>query len=176
MKRWAEKFDGVLNRSPSISDKAINRLPQMECNPLLDEFTTVSEKVKEIKLSYGKASELDAILTEVYKTGSPQVAEKHYVRRKQSIPQEFRDAIIIHLFKRKGNHHICDNHRGISLLLTAGKVLARDLLNRLNDRLEQSGLLPEGQYGFRKDRRIIDIIFTADSFKTNVRNRMSISS
>ena len=35
------------------------------------------------------------------------------------------------------------------------------LLNRLNKHLEQSGLLPESQCGFRKDRGTIDMIFTA---------------
>ena len=32
LKRWAEHFDGVLNRPLSITDEAINRLPQVECN------------------------------------------------------------------------------------------------------------------------------------------------
>ena len=63
--------------------------------------------------------------------------------RKEAIPQEFKDASVIHLFKRKGNSQLCDNHRGISLLTIAGKVLARVLLNRLNEHLEQSGHLPE---------------------------------
>ena len=40
-------------------------------------------------------------------------------------------------------------------------ILARVLLNRLNEHLEQSGLLPESQCGFRKDRGTIDMIFTA---------------
>ena len=65
------------------------------------------------------------------------------------------------LFKRKGNPQVCDNHRGISLLSIAGKILARVLLNRLNEHLEQSGLLPESQCGFRKNRGTIDMIFTA---------------
>ena len=81
--------------------------------------------------------------------------------RKEAIPQEFKDASIIHLFKRKGNPQLCDNHRGISLLSIAGKVLARVLLNRPNEHLEQSGLLPESQCGFRKDRETFDMIFTA---------------
>ena len=42
LKRWAEHFDSVLNRPSSINDEAINRLPNVECNPLLDEFPTVS--------------------------------------------------------------------------------------------------------------------------------------
>ena len=83
------------------------------------------------------------------------------MRRKEAIPQEFKDASIIHLFKRKGNPQLCDNHRGISLLSIAGKVHARVLLNRVIENLEQSGLLPESQCGFRKDRGTIDMIFTA---------------
>ena len=83
--------------------------------------------------------------------------------RKVAIPQEFKDASIIHLFKRKGNPQLCDNHLGISLLSVAGKVLARVLFNRLNEHLEQTGLLPESQCGFRKDRGTIDMIFTARS-------------
>ena len=50
LKRWAEHFDGVLNRPSSIKDEAINRLPHVECNALHDELPTVSETVKAIKL------------------------------------------------------------------------------------------------------------------------------
>ena len=85
----------------------------------------------------------------------------HIMWRKEAVPQEFKDASIIHLFKRKENPQLCDNHCGISLLSIAGKVLARVLLNRLNEHLEQSGLLTESQCGFRKDRGTIDMIFTA---------------
>ena len=42
LKRWAEHFDDVLNRPSSINDEAINRLPQVECNPLLVEFSALS--------------------------------------------------------------------------------------------------------------------------------------
>ena len=71
--------------------------------------------------------------------------------KQKRIPQDFKDASIIHLYKRKGNRQSCDNHRGISLLCVAGKVLARLLLNRLTRYLDQV-LLPESQCGFRKDR------------------------
>ena len=151
LKRLAEHFDGVLNRPSSINDEAINRLPQVKCNPLLDELPTVSETVKAIKLlSSGKAPGSDAIPAEIYKAGGPPVAEKltelfHIMWRKEAIPQEFMDATITHLFKRKGNPQVCDNHRGISLLSIAGKILARVLLSQLNEHLERSGLLPESQ-------------------------------
>ena len=166
MKRWAEHFDGVLNRPSSINDEAINRLPQVECNPLLDEFPTVSETVKAIKLlSFGKVPGSDAIPAEIYKAGSPPAAEKltelfHIMWRKEAMLQEIKDATITHRFKSKGNPQICDNYRGISLLSVAGKILARVLLNRLNEHLEQSGFLQESQCGFRKDIGTIDMIFT----------------
>ena len=88
LKRWAEHFDGVLNRPSSITDEAINRIPQVECNPLLDELPTVSETVKAIKLlSSGKVPESDAIPAEIYKAGSPSVAELfHIMWRKEAIP------------------------------------------------------------------------------------------
>ena len=72
--------------------------------------------------------------------------------RKKTKPQDFKDASIIHLYKRKGNPQVCDNHRGI---------LAKILLNRLNAHPDQPGLIPESQCGFRKDRGTIGIIFTA---------------
>ena len=81
--------------------------------------------------------------------------------RKVAIPQDFKDASIIHLYKRKGNPQVCDNHRSISLLSIAGKILAKILLNRLNAHLDQAGLIPESQCGFRKDRGTIGMIFTA---------------
>ena len=93
LKRWAEHFDGVLNWPSSINDEAINRLPQVECNPLLDELPTVSETVKAIKLlSSGKAPGSDVKPAEIYKAGGPPVAEKltelfYIMWRKEAIPQ-----------------------------------------------------------------------------------------
>ena len=42
-----------------------------------------------------------------------------------------------------------------------GKILAKNLLNRLNVHLDQDGLIPESKCGLRKDRGTIDVIFTA---------------
>ena len=172
LKTWTEPFNSVLNRPSSINEDAIDRLPQIECNVLLDEFPTVTETRKSVQqLSSGKTPGADAIPAEVYKAGGGggrglPMAEKltelfHCMWRKEAIPQEFKDASIIHLYKRKGNPQVCDNHRDISLLSVAGKILAKILLNRLNVHLDQEGLIPKSQCGFRKDRGTIDMIFTA---------------
>ena len=66
LKRWAEHFNSVLNRPSSINDDAIDRLPQIECNVLLDEFPTVMETRKAVQqLSSGKTLGADAIPAEV---------------------------------------------------------------------------------------------------------------
>ena len=70
LERWAEHFNSVLNRPSSINQDAIDRLPQIECNVLLDEFPTVTETRKAVQqLSSGKAPGADAIPAEVYKAG-----------------------------------------------------------------------------------------------------------
>eukprot|EP00745_Piridium_sociabile_P031933 TRINITY_DN5319_c0_g1_i4.p3 TRINITY_DN5319_c0_g1~~TRINITY_DN5319_c0_g1_i4.p3 ORF type:complete len:137 (-),score=26.18 TRINITY_DN5319_c0_g1_i4:1548-1958(-) len=116
-------------------------------------------------MSTGKAPGPDAIPAEVYKTGGPALLGQltnlfQSMWNKGQLPQEFRDATIVHIYKRKGNRHSCDNHRGISLLSIAGKILTRVLLNRLLGHLEQ-GHLPESQCGFRAGRGTTDMIFAA---------------
>ena len=56
---------------------------------------------------------------------------------KKAVPQDFKESSIIHPFKRTGNPQVSDSHQGISLLSVVGKILARVLLNRLNEHLEQ---------------------------------------
>ena len=92
----------------------------------------------------------------------------HCMWRKEAILQAFKDASIIHLYKRKGNTQVYDNHRNISLLSIAWKRLAKLLLIHLNEHLGQTGLLPESQCGFRKYRGTM--IFTTKQRKLSRQN------
>ena len=85
--------------------------------------------------------------------------EFQYMWKKETIPQEFNDAALILLYKQEGNPQVFDNHRGISLLSIAGKILAKIILNRLNVHLDQGWIIPESQCGFGKDRGTINMIF-----------------
>ena len=75
------------------------------------------------------------------------------------MPQDFKDADIVHLYKNKGDIKCCDNHRGISLLSIAGKIFARLLLNRLFKHTDDIGVVPESQCGFRPGRGTTDMNF-----------------
>ena len=166
LERWAEHFNCVLNRPSTINEEAIARLPQVPIKHSLADVPTEAEVKKAVKrLSSGKAPGADSIPAEIYASGGPIMIRKltelfQSMWNQEQVPQELKDASIVHLYKRKGNRQSCDNHRGISLLSIAGKILARVLLNRLIDHLED-GLLPESQCGFRQGRSTADMIFAA---------------
>ena len=73
------------------------------------------------------------------------------------MPDDFRDALIVSLYKKKGSKSDCGSYRGISLLSVAGKIFARVILNRLITVSEQT--LQEAQCAFRPDRSTVDMIF-----------------
>ena len=119
----------VLDHPSTVIDSAIYKLPQIEYNVLLREFSTVTETLKAIQhLSSGKAPVADAIPVEIYNSDGLTMAEKltelvQCTRRKETYTRESNNASIIHLYKRKGSPQVCNNHRGISLLSIAGKIV-----------------------------------------------------
>nr|VZI49464.1 unnamed protein product [Spirometra erinaceieuropaei] len=139
LNRWIEHFRGVLNRPSTISDAAVDGLPQVETNVDLDFPPSLQETIRAVQqLSSGKAPRSDAIPAEIYKHGGHQLMD-HLTKlfkeiwRQGEVPQDFKDAMMLHLYKRKGNLQLCDIHQGISSLNIAGKIFAHILLNRLNN-------------------------------------------
>ena len=68
----------------------------------------------------------------------------------ENLPQDWKLAEVVPLYKSKGKRSECGNYRGISLLSVPGKVFASIILNRCKDSLDQ--VLREEQCGFRKSR------------------------
>ena len=165
LRRWAEHFESVLNRPSSINSESIDSLPQIPVNTSLDGLPTSAETKSAINvMSFNKAPGADSLPAEVFAFGGDHLVETLTKLFRQmwesgNIPQEFRDATIVHLYKNKGDRQSCDNHRGISLLSIASKILARILLNRLLKHLSSYDTLPESQCGFRTERGTVDMIF-----------------
>ena len=78
------------------------------------------------------------------------------VWRKQKVPKEWRDALIIPIPK-KGDLTLCDNWRGISLLDVIGKLFVKIIQRRLQKVAEE--VLSDLQCGFRSGRGCVDTIF-----------------
>lgn len=162
--RWKEHFSTLLNRPSSVSPEALDLIPQKPVIDSLDLPPTLDEVEKAIKqTSSGKAPGMDGIPAEVYKAVGPEALEAFHsiitsIWEEEEIPQEFRDATIVSLYKNKGSKSDCGNYRGISLLSIAGKILARIILNRLITSISEENL-PETQCGFRPGRSTVDMIF-----------------
>ena len=163
LQRWAEHFSEVLNRESAADPDVINLIEQQPIIDDLDRLISVSE-VKEAskKFSKGKLPGKDGIPAEVFEAGGTPLLKSltkllNKIWESGQVPQEFKDASIVSLFK-KGMRSLCDNYRGISLLSVAGKILARVILSRLNHQLTDL-VYSESQCGFRKGRGTTDMIF-----------------
>ena len=61
------------------------------------------------------------------------------------VPEDWRSAEIVPLYKSKGERTECSNYRGISLLSVVGKIYAGMLVNRVHKMTE--GLIDDEQGG-----------------------------
>ena len=174
--RWKEHFESVLNSNSEIDEEVISSIPQRPEIPGLA-FLPTFEEIKHVikQLLCGKAPGKDGIPPEIFKYGGTKLIKKLLglfliIWEKGTVPQDFKDAFIKHLFKNKGSKNVCDNFRGISLLSIAGKILARLILNRIIQHLIDE-IYPESQCGFRAGRGVIDMIFSLRQVAEKVREK-----
>ena len=62
-----------------------------------------------------------------------------HIWREGKVPQEWKDAIIMVLNKKKGRTECC-NYRGISLVVYAGKILLKIIARRHSECCERAGI------------------------------------
>ena len=89
-----------------------------------------------MQLKVGKSPGIDGIPTEVYQHGGEAMFDKlrdlfNNCWEKGTLSQDLRDAVVVSLYKNKGEKSDCSNYRGFTLLSIAGSILARVLLNIL---------------------------------------------
>ena len=78
--------------------------------------------------------------------------------------------MIVSLYKNKGEKSDCSNYRGVKLLSSAGKILARVLLDTLIPAIAEE-VLPESQCGFRANRGTTDMIFVLRQIQEKCREQ-----
>ena len=115
----------------------LDLLPQFPSIPDLDVTPSLHEISIAVRgLKNNKASGPDDIPAEVLKHGGHTLLHRLHsfiacAWNSRQLPQQWKDANIVTIYKRKGDRADCGNSRGISLLSAAGKVLARVMLRRL---------------------------------------------
>ena len=164
-KRWAEYYESLLNvvddRVPEVVAVPGLQVPLMR-DENEDDITEeeVERALKEMKV--GKAPGVDGVRAEMLKEGGVTVVE--WLLRVfivcfvlSVVPEDWVLAIIIPLFKGKGDVHDCSNYRGISLLSVVGKLYGRILINRIKGKTEN--VISEVQGGFRRGMGCADQTF-----------------
>jgi len=122
-----------------------------------------SEEVKRaiLKLKNGRVPGADGLPLGLLKCAVDSVVEPllkifHLVWKTGIVPADWRDSIIVSLYKGKGPRSECKSHSPISLLSVPGKVFAHVLLARLEPLLHRKRRTQ--QSGFTKNRSTLDAI------------------
>ena len=132
----------------------------LEHEPEILRSEVQQESLKSAKT--GKAPGIDGISIEIIKAAGGAGVELLWrvcraVWKDGIAPIEWRQSIIIPVWKRKGDSRECSQYRGISLLSQSSKVFARILEKRIINIVEAQ--LSENQFGFRKNKGCSDAIF-----------------
>jgi hypothetical protein len=165
--RWSEYFENLLNVEDErevdvpcmgIANGRHGRIEEQRGDICMEEVKMALRKLKN-----GKAPGVDEVEGEIIKAGGEWLME--WVLRlfkvcwkEGTVPEEWKKAIIIPLYKGKGEKSACGSYRGISLLSIPGKIYGRVLIERVKERTEC--YLREEQGGFRQGRGCVDQIFT----------------
>ena len=166
--RSKELFSEKLNRKSLVDPAALERIQQRPKVDSLNDLPTLEDVQTSIsKLNLGKAAGKDGLFSEIFRLGGDHIAVVMRlvisdVWEKGEVPKDWRDAIMIPLYKviGAGKGEVCGNYISITLLSSAGKILAGIFLSRLIAEIVKT-ILPESQCGFRQNRSATVMVFTA---------------
>ena len=163
--RWKEYFCELLN----VRDERKAELTMLGREGMDLKRVSVSESisVREVKdalkkVKRGKAAGLDGVAAEMMKEGGECMLEWivrlfNVCLNSGEVPEDWKRACVVPLYKGKGEKCVCGSYRGISLLSVTGKLYGRVLIQRV--RKETERLVKDVQGGFRQGRGCVDQIF-----------------
>src|SRR5678815_3694590 len=149
--RWTEYYEDLLNveyrkQEEEVADQTREEEEEEEGGEI-----TVEEYEEAIKrMNMGKApgeeqrARIISLMNKCWREGK--------------VPERWGKAIIIPIYKGKGDAGSCNNYRGISLMDHLAKIYERILERRLREKVEPR--LGEEQYGYRRGRSTTDLLFT----------------
>jgi len=121
----------------------------------------IKEAIK--KLKEGKAMGRDGIPGEAWKYGGEALEEWIWnlcngVWKGAGWPEGWKEGVVVPVLK-KGEGESLEDFRGITIMPTAYKIYAMILAERLRKDVEEKGVVPRNQAGFRKGLGAIDNIY-----------------
>ena len=154
--RWKGYFDKLLNEENPRSifgDGVPNE-------GLTQGISRNEVKVAISRMKNGKATGMDGIPVEVWKCLGEEGIDMLWdlmqgIYEQETIPTEWRDSVIIPIYKEKGDIQDCGNYRGIKLMSHTMKIWER-IIDR---RLREETTIGDEQFGFMPGRGTTDAIF-----------------
>ena len=136
---------------PQLQHEADNPTTSPSCS--VDPVTVSEVKHHIKKLHNRRAPGICNITAEMLKAGGEAMFQWltdviNAVWVNEVLPDDWRRGVILPFWKRKGDMHVCSNHRGITLLSIPGKLFSRILIDRARPamyhhrRIHQSGFMP----------------------------------
>ena len=158
---WQEHFNNALNHPPSLSSWSSPRPPEPQSAVPPPDLPSILAAISRLKL--GRSPGPDGISAEMLVVANDIIASFIHrlfecIWQSGNVPQIFKDANIIPVYKNKGSKHVCGNYRPISLLSVVGKLFASMLLEHCQETFLASRI-PE-QSGFTPGRSTVDAILT----------------
>jgi exonuclease III len=176
--RWTEFWMELYNQPGEVGQKVNVLLPKQQPlnQSILDIPFTEAELVDGLrKMANDKTAGPDGYAVEVDRCLNCPEHRKvllnlfNHVLDTGIMPAEWKDVIIVAVYKRKGPTDDCNNYRGISLLSHNSKLLERMILHRLEPSLEE--YVPINQYGFKKKCGTVDAILISKLLATSAYNQ-----
>ena len=129
-----------------------------------EKITAQEEKEAVQKLNSGKSPDMNGLLEEFFHCAGPVLMGRlttllQTAWRTETIPENWRNSLLVVLYKGKGPKNNGSNYRGISFLSVVGEILSRIIFKKINLHIVDN-VLPEFQCGFRSGRGTVDMIFT----------------
>lgn len=155
--------EGKSKFTEEISKKLEELLNSNQANVILDKSISEQEIWNAAKkMKNKKATGLDGISNEMVKTSLSHMSKVlcnffNKILIAQVFPHEWAISYI-HPIHKKGPKDNPDNHRGISISSCLGKLFTLILSNRLTAFLEEEGIIPLEQIGFKAKHRTADHI------------------
>ena len=157
--RWKEYFEKLLNEENPFTAQLPHHDPISTPQPDISQ-AEVEKALK--KMKGGKAVGPDGVAADMVKA-LDDVGVRWLTRviqavwRDKKIPDEWKESVMVPIFKKKGNIHECGNYRGIKLLSHCMKIMERIIDARIREIVEHQ--LGEEQFGFRKGVGTTDPLF-----------------
>ena len=110
LQRWLEHVEDLFSDRHTVQESSLARIPHVDVKLELDDPPTREEiKKATMQLKVGESPDIDNIPAEVYQHGGEVLLEKPQnlftnCWEKGILPQDLRDAVIVSLYKNKGEN------------------------------------------------------------------------